>query len=217
MGTHPTSTRVVHRGPHRRRAVHRSDNGPLSRTSSRRMCTAPSGRPSKGYRVHRGSEASAVYVMTNEDATLIALAARRADAVRVPADAPSIPVAECVSKFPKRDCLLSAFSQFSSSPSPARRAVYKTAPHGKAAVRAGVRALSHTPSRPGRDGGRLRGGMRAAPGLRPLTCAVISVGCPVSLHVCCSSRAAADCWAQTVRSGADGPSARRLERGRASS
>jgi hypothetical protein len=32
------------------------------------------------------------------------------------------------------------------------------------------------PSRPGRDGARLRGGKRAAPGLRPLTCAVIFCG-----------------------------------------
>src|SRR5689334_8165916 len=59
------------------------------------------------------------------------MAARRADAVRVPADAPSIPVAECVSKFLKRDCLLSVFSQLSIPPGAARRAAYKMAHHGR--------------------------------------------------------------------------------------
>ena len=100
-GRTPRPPGWFHRGPHRRRAVRRSDNGPLSRTSPVVYALLLPGDRSKGYRVHRGSEAPAVYVMANEDATLSALAATRADAVRVSADAPSIPVAECVSKFPK--------------------------------------------------------------------------------------------------------------------
>ena len=66
--------------------------------------------------------------------------------------------------------------QVSGPSSPASPAVYKRLLTKRRPSGAGVTVLSHTPSRPGRDGARLRGGKRAAPGLRPLTCAVIFCG-----------------------------------------